>query len=87
MTENKEEKLQITYPCAWTYKIIGVDQRAMESAVGEIIQDRPCSIAVSRRSEKGKYLSLNVDVTVESESHRQTLYESLKSHRAIKLIL
>jgi len=88
MVEKKdEEKIKLKYPCAWIYKIIGVDQGAMESAIGEIIQDRVFIITVSRRSAKGKYLSLNVEVTVESESHRQIIYESLRSHPAIKIVL
>jgi putative lipoic acid-binding regulatory protein len=28
-----------------------------------------------------------VEVMVESESHRQIIYESLKSHRAVKIVL
>lgn len=87
MSKNKENKPQLTYPCVWIYKIIGVDESAMKSAVGKIIQDRSCSITFSRQSEKGKYFCLNVEVTVESESHRQTIYESLKSHRSIKIVL
>jgi uncharacterized protein len=87
VAENKEQKLQLEYPCAWIYKIIGVDQDAMKAAVLEIIQDRACSINLSRSSENAKYQCLNVEVTVESESHRQTIYESLNSHRAIKIVL
>ena len=87
MTENKERKLNLDYPCVWIYKIIGTDQEAMKSAVHEIIRDRSCSINLSRSSENAKYHCLNVEVTVESESHRQAIYDSLKSHRAIKVIL
>jgi len=87
MTENKGKKLQLTYPCVWIYKIIGTNREEMRSAVLEIIQDRTCSISLSRSSENAKYHCLNVEVTVESESHRQTIYESLKSHWAIKIIL
>ncbi len=82
-----EEKLNLDYPCVWIYKIIGTDQEEMKSAVREIIGDRSFSINLSRTSENAKYHSLNVEVTVESESHRQAIYEALKSHRAIKIIL
>ncbi|MFA5322878.1 MAG: DUF493 domain-containing protein [Smithella sp.] len=87
MRENKEHKLKIKYPCAWIYKIIGVDQDEMRSAVMKIIQDRPCSITLSRQSKNAKYHCLNVELTVESESHRKIIYEALKSHRAIKIIM
>ncbi len=87
MTDPKNKKLHLDYPCAWAYKIIGTDQNDMQTAVAEIIQDRLCRISVSRLSDTAKYISLNVELTVESESHRMALYEALKAHRAIKLVL
>jgi uncharacterized protein len=87
MAENQEKKLHLKYPCTWIYKIIGVDQNDMKSAVLEIIPDRTCSITLSRSSGNNKYHCLNVEVTVESESHRQMIHESLKSHQAIKIVL
>jgi uncharacterized protein len=87
MTENNEQKLQLKYPCAWIYKVIGVDQNDMKAAVLEIVQDRTCSITHSRSSGTDKYHCLNVEITVESESHRKIIYEALKAHRAIKMVL
>ena len=87
MVEDREKKLNLKYPCSWIYKIIGVDQDEMKSAVLEIIQDRACSMTLSRSSENAKYHCLNVEITVESESHRKIIYEALKAHRAIKIIL
>jgi hypothetical protein len=84
---NKKQKLHLDYPCVWIYKIIGVDQDEMKNAVSEIIRDRQCKISLSRQSETAKYISLNVELTVESESHRTDLHEALKAHRAIKLVL
>lgn len=87
MSGDNQQKLRLDYPCLWIYKIIGVDQTAMTSAVYDIIQDRQCRISPSRQSETAKYTSLNVEITVESESHRTSVYEALKAHRAIKLVL
>jgi uncharacterized protein len=87
MVENKRRSIQLEYPCSWIYKIIGVDQNEMKSAVSEIIKDRTYSITLSRQSQNAKYHCLNVEVLVESESHRQIIYDSLKSHWAIKVIL
>ncbi|PKN53579.1 MAG: DUF493 domain-containing protein [Deltaproteobacteria bacterium HGW-Deltaproteobacteria-13] len=87
MTEDKEKKLQLKYPCAWVYKIIGADENDMKCAVADIIQDRACSITLSRSSESAKYHCLNVETTVESESHRKIIYEALKAHKAIKIVL
>ncbi len=80
-------KLHLEYPCLWTYKIIGPDSAAMQNAVEGIIRDRPCNISFSRQSETAKYCSLNVELSVESESHRLSVYEALRSHPSIKLVL
>jgi hypothetical protein len=87
MVNNKKQNLRLEYPCSWIYKVIGADQDEMQSAVHDIIRDRPCRISLSRQSKTAKYVSLNVELTVESESHRTTLYEALKAHRAIKMVL
>lgn len=80
-------KLNLKYPCHWVYKIIGPDADQMRHAVAEIIRDRPYKISVSRSSALEKYRSLNVELSVESESHRTALYEELKNHPAVKLVL
>jgi putative lipoic acid-binding regulatory protein len=87
MTDEKKQNLQLEYPCPWVYKIIGQDKDEMQSAVAEIIRECKYKISDSRSSETAKYHCLNVELTVESESQRTALYEALKSHRAVKMIL
>jgi len=87
MFDFNRQKLDLEYPCSWGYKVIGVDQEEMQRAVHEIIQDRPCRITLSGLSRTAKYISLNVELTVESESHRKSVYEALKAHRAVKVVL
>jgi uncharacterized protein len=87
MTNDKKQKLQLEYPCPWVYKIIGPDADEMQRAVAEIICDRAYKITHSRDSKTDKYHCLNVELSVESESHRTALYEALKAHRAVKIVL
>ena len=87
MADPQKQKLRLDYPCSWTYKIIGRNPDDMQSAVHEIIRDHPCRVSLSRRSETAKYVCLNIELTVESESHRLVLYEKLKAHPAINVIL
>ena len=87
MTDNKKRKVQLEYPCPWVYKIIGPDADEMQRAVAEIIRDRDYKITHSRSSETAKYHCLNVELSVACESHRTTLHEALKAHRAVKLVL
>ena len=87
MPDDKKRKVQLEYPCLWIYKIIGPDADEMRRAVAEIIRDRDYKIIHSRSSETAKYHCLNVELFVESESHRTTLHEALKAHQTIKLVL
>ncbi|HCS78013.1 MAG TPA: hypothetical protein DIW05_10150, partial [Syntrophaceae bacterium] len=45
MVNNKKQNLRLEYPCSWIYKVIGADQDEMQSAVHDIIRDRPCRIS------------------------------------------
>lgn len=87
MPDNEKRKVKLEYPCSWIYKIIGPDPDEMRRAVEEIIRDRAYKITHSRSSETSKYHCLNVELSVESEFHRTTLYEALKAHQAVKIIL
>ena len=87
MTDGKKQKLQLEYPCPWVYKIIGPDKDEMQNAVAEVIRDCKYKISHSRSSETAKYHCLNVELTVESDSQRTALYEALKAHRAVKIVL
>jgi len=59
----------------------------MQSAVHEVVRDRSCRVSLSRQSATAKYVCLHIELTVESESHRLDLYEKLKTHPAIDVIL
>ncbi len=87
MPDDKKRKVQLEYPCRWVYKIIGPDADEMRRAVAEIICDRAYKVSHSRSSAEAKYHCLNVELFVESESHRTALYDALKAHRAVKIIL
>jgi hypothetical protein len=87
MTDDEKKKVQLSYPCRWVYKIIGPDAEEMKRAVAEIIRDRAYKVSLSRSSEKNKYHCLNVELSVENESQRSALYEALKAHRAVKMVL
>jgi uncharacterized protein len=87
MADVEKQKLQLEYPCSWVYKIIGPDKDEMQRAVAGIIRDRSYRIVSSRSSETGKFHCLNVELSVESEGHRKDVYESLRLHPAVKIVL
>lgn len=85
--EKKTGKVQLAYPCLWLYKIIGEDQVSMHRAIAETVRDPSCSVSCGNSSNNGKYHSLNIEVDVQSEEHRNAIYSALKAHPAVKMVL
>lgn len=84
---HRPEKLQVTYPCLWEYRLIGRDEELMRSAAAEVLADREHTITPSHQSSTGKYCSVLVEVTVADEDARLSIYDALKGHRDIIMIL
>jgi putative lipoic acid-binding regulatory protein len=82
-----DQKLEITYPCAWLYKIIGTEKDAIQSAIKEILSDSEYTLAYSNSSGTGKYISYNLEVTVHSEESRNFFFTVLRQHPSIKMVL
>ena len=80
-------KPEIHYPCVWQYKVIGMERKAVQIALSEQLGDAPYSLSESRTSSKGKYISLNLELTVHNEEQRLHLYNFLTAHPDIKLVL
>jgi len=78
---------EIDYPCPWGYKVIGTDMERLRSAIAEVIQERPHTVTPSNRSVTGKYHCLNVEIVVASEECRLEIYEGLRRHPAVKIVL
>jgi len=77
----------IEYPCRWEYKAIGWDENSMRGAIAEIMADRKHEVSFSRTSSGGRYCSLLLVVTVESENHRNEIFSALHEHRHICRVL
>ncbi len=80
-------KPKIDYPCLWQYKVIATDCAQIRKIVEEHLGDAPYSLSESNRSSGGKYVSMNLEMTVNSDYHRLRLYEVLTAHPAVKVVL
>ena len=80
-------KPKLTYPCKWIYKVIGFNQEGVRKAIFEVVGDGEYSIEHSNNSTNGKYCCLNFEMTVHSEENRTKIYESLKNHPNVKIVL
>jgi len=77
----------LDYPCTWVYKVIGLSEGKLREVVTQTIQDYPCRVTLSNVSVTGKYRCLNVEVLVPNEAVRIALYETLRSHPAVRIVL
>jgi len=80
-------KPTIDYPCPWGYKVIGRDKDLLYRAVAEILAGCAHTVTPANSSKGGAYHCLNVETTVESEAERLALYERLRTHPVILMVL
>ena len=82
-----KHKLALTYPCLWDYKLIGKDEAALRRAIHQVMGGLDHTVSFSNASRTGKYCSLKVELTVQSEQQRTDLYLAFKASRDIILVL
>ncbi len=80
-------ELDLQYPCAWTYKVVGRDEAALRSAVAAVIGEREHDLTWSRASSGGRYVSLRLVLQVTDDSERRGLGAALDGHADVKFVL
>jgi len=84
---DSEQKVLIEYPCNWCYKVIATEKAALEQAIRDVIDEREHTIEPSNKSKTGKYISMNLDLLVHNEDDRTFIFDALKRHQDIKMVL
>jgi putative lipoic acid-binding regulatory protein len=82
-----DKKLELDYPCSWCYKVIASEQKALQNAIKDVIDEREHKLTESNTSKSGKFISMNLDMLVHNEDDRQFIYDALKKHQDIKMVL
>ena len=83
----EDKKLELIYPCLWSYRVISYEKQLLECAVDDILCQRERKLTHSNNSKGGKYISMNLEVLVHNDDDRNLIYESLKAHKDIKMVL
>jgi len=78
---------KIDYPCPWVYKVIGRDLEGLSRAIAEVLGECQHTVTPSHASKSGAYHCLNVCLTVDSEAVRVGLYDRLRQHPAILMVM
>ena len=80
-------KPDIHYPCRWQFRLIGEERAAIVQAVEAVVDLSVCVITEGNVSSGGRYLSVNVEMTVNDEAERLRLYQQFAANRAIRVVL
>ena len=83
----EQRRPRIDYPLRWTYKVIGSDARDIGEGVADVVEGREYDLSFSNFSPKGRYLSMTLEVEVESEEARNEIFASLGALPAVKIVL
>ena len=90
MTNENDDTL-LSFPCEFPVKIVGLASDTFEVAVLSIMTTHFSDITEgaikSRNSKGGKYLSLTIMVTAESQEQLDAMYRDLSAHDAVLMAL
>ncbi len=87
---------EITYPTKWSYRIVGTSEAELRQTISQILDEfhnqnnnpTPAhTIKTANQSTNGKYLSLNLEITVQTEDHRLQIFNALSTHPKIRYVL
>lgn len=87
MIDLNNQKLELNYPCSWSYKLIALEKINIKKVVKTIILEREHSLKESKTSSKGKYKSYTLELLVHNEEDRKELYQIFGDHADIKMVL
>ena len=87
MNPTNDARLEIRYPCLWQYRLIGESREAMMEAIGNSVNMAACTITEGNASSGGRYLSLNLQISVNDDAERLRLYRVFSNHPAIRVVL
>ncbi len=94
--QDQNPQPEITYPTKWSYRIVGTSESEMRATVQQILKEYNAknqnpnpnhTIKKANQSTTGKYLSLNLELTVQNENHRTQIFNALSNHPHIRYVL
>ena len=81
------QRPEIEYPCTWRYRIIGTSSQGVHEAARHATQDDEIQLTSGNQSRAGRYESFELELTVQSEAHRNRVFRALQAHEAVKFVL
>lgn len=82
-----DERPEIDYPTAWTYRIICVEEGPVRAAVTVLMGDLAHTLVEVRVSSAGRYRSLQLELEVRDEGHRNEVFRALTGMPGVKMVI
>ncbi|MFV0481139.1 MAG: DUF493 domain-containing protein [Campylobacteraceae bacterium] len=83
----KSSEVVLKYPCKWEYKVIALASVDIDEVLNPILKDRGFTCKASKSSTQGAYKSYSVSLLVHNDDDRKFIYESIRAHKNIKMVL
>ncbi len=80
-------ELELTFPCPWTYTVIGESEPRVRAAIASVVGDVEHTLEFSHASRTGKYQSLRLELTVDSDEQRLRIFRELHEHPDVSYTL
>ena len=78
---------EISYPCMWSYKVIGPDAERVRGAIRFVVGSLEHEVSDSNVSRTGKYVSLHLRLVVHDKDQRHAIFNGLRAHPDVKAVL
>jgi putative lipoic acid-binding regulatory protein len=79
--------LELDYPCAWTYTLIGSDEAVLFEVARRAAGACAHRLERSRRSKSGRYVSITLELVVRDEAQRLSIFDALRGSTAVRYVL
>lgn len=79
LTEFSNQKVKISYPANWKYKVIFDAGVNAKEKVDQIMKDKKYDIKPSKNSRENKYESYDISMIVSDEHERLQIFGALKN--------
>lgn len=79
----------LDFPCDFTFKVMGLSSDSLEDQILAVVQQHaPGDYQPKKRpSSKGNYISVSVNVVVQSKDHVELLYRELSAIEDVRYVL
>ena len=81
-----KDKPEIDYPLSWEYKLILANKELLNDIIKNVIEDKAHIIKPSKVSKKGKYTSFNLNIIVNDEKERLSIFDDFKNHKDVSFV-